>query len=183
MITSAPTTETTSRVMADSAALTEILVQKGRELRGAEQHREAIMLELLRPHIVGAVLSSDWLAELIDRTAREAGASAYQRVISDVRREVLGTDVLFADDVRQNLSALALHNPYIGEPELAAEEGTPAAAPSDEVYLEKYSVGQAYFGGLGGDVSKLVITREAWNDLAQQERLTVTVTPAPDDTE
>ena len=48
-------------------------------------------------------------------------AEAYARALADVRAEILdvtmtwnGAEVIFADDVRQDLQALSLHNPFWG---------------------------------------------------------------------
>lgn len=50
---------------------------------------------------------------------------------------------------------------------------------STEVFLEKFTIGHAYFGGIGGDVAELVITRDAWGLLDGAEHLFVTMKKGP----
>lgn len=47
----------------------------------------------------------------------------------------------------------------------------------DDVFATGFTTGHARFGGIGGDIAHLTITREAWNTLGDAEHLRVIVTP------
>jgi len=60
---------------------------------------------------------------------RPEAADAYKRALQDARNEILdvtshidGSEVVFADDVRHDLDALALHNPYTPPPLIVITE-------------------------------------------------------------
>jgi len=56
-------------------------------------------------------------------------ADGYKRALRDVRNEILnvtsfidGHEVVFADDIRHDLGALSLHNPFTGPPTIVITE-------------------------------------------------------------
>lgn len=56
--------------------------------------------------------------------------------------------------------------------------GVVAEEPEGEhVFIERYGMHHAKFGGLGGDVTSLTITREAWKSLGEPDVLAVSVSP------
>jgi hypothetical protein len=62
--------------------------------------------------------------------ASDTAADAYAQALRDVRAEILdvtvtlgdGAEAIYADDVRQSLSELSLHNPYTEAPSLLEGE-------------------------------------------------------------
>jgi hypothetical protein len=60
----------------------------------------------------------------------------------------------------------------------AARAGVVAEEPEGEhVFIERYGVYHAKFGGIGGGVSSLTLTREAWKALGEADVLAVSVVP------
>jgi len=60
--------------------------------------------------------------------------------------------------------------------EWEAERG--AEEPEGEhVFIERYGMYHAKFGGIGGDVSSLTLTRKAWKALGEADVLAVSVVP------
>lgn len=57
------------------------------------------------------------------------------------------------------------------------------AAEPDRVFIERYGIHHATFGGIDGDVTQLVITREAWRTMGEADVLTVRVDAAEPDKE
>lgn len=67
-----------------------------------------------------------------------------------------------------------------GEPaEIAARPGVVPEEPEGEhVFIERYGMHHAKFGGIGGDVTSLGLTREAWKAMGEPDVLAVSYAPA-----
>ncbi|HEU5223015.1 MAG TPA: hypothetical protein VFU07_04965 [Candidatus Lumbricidophila sp.] len=59
---------------------------------------------------------------------------------------------------------------------MSQEIETKESQSTSEVYLEKFSIGHAWFGGIDDAVSRITIDRAIWNDLGQPDRLTINIT-------
>lgn len=46
---------------------------------------------------------------------------------------------------------------------------------SEKVYLEHHRIGHARFGGIGGAVANITITKAAWDQMGRPEVLALTV--------
>lgn len=51
-------------------------------------------------------------------------------------------------------------------------------ADGEELFIERRSVGFAYFGGLSGDVANVAVTSEAWRGMGSPEAVRVSVAPS-----
>lgn len=61
----------------------------------------------------------------------------------------------------------------------AERAGVVAEEPEGEhVFIERYGIYHAQFGGIGGDVTSLTLTREAWKAMDEPDVLAVTYAPA-----
>ena len=51
----------------------------------------------------------------------------------------------------------------------------------DELFLQRRTIHNDEFGGIGGDIAAITITTEAWRDLGSPETVKVTVAPESGD--
>lgn len=58
-----------------------------------------------------------------------------------------------------------------------AEKSAEREAEGEHVFIERYGVYHAEFGGLGGDATSLTITREAWKSMGEPDVLAVSWVP------
>lgn len=65
---------------------------------------------------------------------------------------------------------------------LIAEKRAEWEAEGEHVFIERYGMYHAEFGGLGGDVRRLGLTREAWKSMGEPDVVAVSFAPAPDTT-
>lgn len=71
--------------------------------------------------------------------------------------------------------ALAAHNAEVRAATLS-EQGT-EELEGEHVFIERYGVYHAKFGGIGGDVTSLGLTREAWKAMGEPDAVAVSVSP------
>lgn len=104
---------------------------------------------------------------------REEIARIVRDFLSPGTWEVRESDYLLADRIMPFIEAVRAE-----ERERCAaliEQGTEESG--EHVFIERYGMYHAKFGGIGGDVSSLTLTREAWKDLGEADELVVSVLP------
>ncbi|WP_067198899.1 hypothetical protein [Microbacterium sp. XT11] len=109
--------------------------------------------------------------------AHDAEVRAAQHIVSCARcgaKPVVASDALNSDIVVCGDCGV-----QIGLHELQeVRAGVVAEEPEGEhVFIERYGMYHAKFGGIGGDVSSLTLTREAWKALGEADVLAVSVVP------